>query len=245
MAAEVLILKQKLTLHPMKNANILKYLFILVVALELGGHIFRIPEINQFSKPLLMPVLLVYFKRAMKAPLNLSFMLASLALIFSWIGDVFLMFQIEYPNFFLFGLGAFAVAQILYITTFLKARRLDETASDKGKIVYTIPFIIFTIAFLWYLWPVIGELKLPVAIYSFLLTGMAIAAIFRMEQTNLKSFNLLFFGSVLFVLSDSLIAVNKFLNPMEHAGLFIMITYILAQWNIINGLLLHYNEENI
>ncbi len=227
----------------MKNSNIIKYIFIGVAALEILGHVLAMPEINQFTKPLLMPVLLVFFKRALKVPLNTSFMLAVLALLFSWMGDVLLMFQYDDPKFFMFGLGAFAVAQIVYITTFLKARNVEDLNPKKTNLAYTIPFLLFTVVFLYYLWPTLGEMKVPVMVYSFLLTGMAIAAIFRMERTNLKSFNQLFFGAVLFLMSDSLIAINKFLSPMEYASLFIMITYILAQWNIINGLLEHYNEK--
>lgn len=226
-----------------KKPGVLKNLFFVVAILELGGHIFDYPEVNQFSKPLLMPVLMVYFKRALKVPLSLSFMLASFALIFSWGGDILLMFVPSNPNFFIFGLASFAVAQILYMVTFSKARNINEDINIKSKLPYTIPFVIFTLAFLWYMWPSLGELKIPVTVYSFLIFGMAVAAIFRMEETSLKSFNQVFFGSVLFILSDSLIAINKFLTPMQYSGLFIMATYILAQWNIINGLLIHYNEK--
>jgi uncharacterized membrane protein YhhN len=73
--------------------------------------------------------------------------------------------------------------------------------------------------------------------------AMVISAILRMDQTNTASFNQVFFGAVLFMLSDSLLALNKFLMPMENPGIFIMLTYLLAQWNIINGLLKHYNEQ--
>ena len=226
-----------------ENSNLLKTLFIVVSVLELSGHVFDIPEINQFSKPLLMPVLLVYFKRALKAPLNLSFMIGSFALIFSWGGDVLLMFQKSKPDFFIFGLASFAIAQVLYMITFSKARNNEFKDNSLQKWPYAIPFLIFTVIFLWYIWSDIGDLKIPVTVYSILLLGMAIAAIFRMERSSLKSFNQVFFGSVLFILSDSLIAIDKFMIPMQYSGLFIMATYILAQWNIINGLLLHYNEK--
>lgn len=227
----------------MKSASILKNIFIAVAVLELSGHILKIPEINQFSKPLLMPILLVFFKRSLKSPLNLSFLLASLALIFSWVGDVFLLLQAENSNFFIFGLASFAVAQIFFINAYLKARNLEGSISVKSKIPYTIPFFIFTVVFVGYLWPEIIGLRVPIIIYAVLLTSMAITSILRMDQTNLKSFNQVFFGSILFMFSDSLIAINKFANPMENPGLFIMLTYILAQWNIVNGLLKHYNEK--
>jgi uncharacterized membrane protein YhhN len=226
-----------------KSPGFLKNLFFVVAIIELSGHVFEIPEINQFSKPLLMPVLLVYFKRALKVPMNLSFLIGSFALIFSWGGDVFLMFEPTNSNFFIFGLGSFAIAQILYMITFSKARNETQHIEVQTKLPYTIPFVIFSFGFLWYMWPHIGELKVPVSVYSLLLLGIAVAAIYRMEETSLKSFNQVFFGAVLFILSDTLIAIDKFLTPMNYSGLFIMLTYILAQWNIVNGLLLHYNEK--
>lgn len=226
-----------------KSPGFLKNLFFVVAVIELSGHVFEMPEINQFSKPLLMPVLLVYFKRALKVPMNLSFLIGSFALIFSWGGDVLLMFQPTNPNFFIFGLGSFAIAQILYMVTFSKATNVTQNAEVHSKFPYTIPFLIFSVVFLWYMWPNISDLKIPVTVYSLLLLGITVAAIYRMEQTSLKSFNQVFFGAVLFMLSDSLIAVDKFLTPMNYSGLFIMSTYILAQWNIVNGLLLHYNEK--
>ncbi|MDP4679522.1 MAG: lysoplasmalogenase, partial [Cyclobacteriaceae bacterium] len=65
----------------------------------------------------------------------------------------------------------------------------------------------------------------------------------RMEQTNQSSFNQVFFGAILFMISDSLLGLNKFLLPIENAQLFILMTYMLAQWNIVNGLLKHFNEK--
>ena len=96
---------------------------------------------------------------------------------------------------------------------------------------------------MWNLIPEAGDLAYPLIAYGLLLLAMVIASILRMEQTNQPSFNQLFFGAILFLLSDSLLAMNKFLMPMENSGLFIMMTYLLAQWNIVNGLLKHYNEK--
>lgn len=47
----------------------------------------------------------------------------------------------------------------------------------------------------------------------------------------------LFGGALLFVASDSLLAFNKFYDPtaISYAGFFIMLTYILGQYFIVNG----------
>ncbi|MFM8740122.1 MAG: lysoplasmalogenase family protein, partial [Cytophagales bacterium] len=58
-------------------------------------------------------------------------------------------------------------------------------------------------------------------------------------QTSDKSFFLVMLGALLFMVSDSLLAVNKFLNPFEFSGIAIMATYCAAQYLIVEGLLQH------
>ena len=226
------------------NSKFIQYLFILVSVLELASHVFDIRDMHHFTKPLLIPVLMVFFRRALKTQLNSSFMLATLALIFSWIGDVSLMFEENDSIYFLIGLSGFSIAQILYIFSFKKARYNDETViSIKNQLLYSLPFVISGAVLLWFLVPAAGELAYPLIVYSLLLLGMVIMSILRLDQTKQSSFNQVFIGALLFMISDSLLGFNKFLLPMENAQLFILLTYILAQWNIVNGLLKHYNEE--
>jgi uncharacterized membrane protein YhhN len=230
---------------PMKdnNSKFIKYIFILICILELTSHVFDIRDMHLFTKPLLIPVLMVFFRRALTTQLNSSFMLAILALIFSWIGDVSLMYEDNDPIYFLIGLSGFSIAQILYIFSFKKARYNDETViSIKYQLLFLLPFVVSGAVILWFLVPAADELAYPLIIYSLLLLGMVISAILRLDQTKQSSFNQVFIGAVLFMISDSLLGFNKFLLPMENAQLFILLTYILAQWNIVNGLLKHFNE---
>lgn len=228
----------------MKNSSYLvKYIFIGVSVLELMAHAMEMPELNKYSKPLLMPVLLVYFRRELSTAPNLSFLIAAGALIFSWVGDVSLMYQHADPLYFLVGLSAFAVALVLYAFSFSRARYNNESAISIGRqVAYAVPFVLIGFGLMWKLVPAAGDLAYPLIVYALVMLVMVISAILRMEQTNQASFNQVFFGAILFLLSDSLLALNKFLMPMENSGLFIMLTYILAQWNIISGLLKHYNE---
>jgi uncharacterized membrane protein YhhN len=65
---------------------------------------------------------------------------------------------------------------------------------------------------------------------------MSAVALNRKDRVNLSSFRLVFLGSVFFVLSDSMIALNKFSMDIPLAGFWIMITYITAQYLIMRGL---------
>lgn len=220
-----------------KTAQILKYVFIVIAVAELLSHAMQWSWLNQFTKPLLMPVLLVYFRKGTTGPVNLSFILAVFALLFSWFGDVALMYVAEADWFFLLGLGAFAVAQTLYFFSFKNARSAEEKHIPLLQHIFNIfPFAVFAIGLLYTLWPTLEGLKLPVTIYATLICTMALGAVYRNGRTNTESFNQVVFGAILFILSDSLIAINKFYAPMENASIWIMGTYVLAQWNIINGL---------
>ncbi len=227
------------------TANILKYVFVAIAVAELSGHAFGWGVLGKFTKPLIVPVLLLWFRKGMKVPVNLSFIFAVFALLFSWFGDVAFMYAYRGEWYFLLGLAAFAVAQPLYFFSFKHAKGpgdWDDPPLSK-HLLNVFPFAVFVIGFLWVLWPGLGGLKLPATVYASLIVMMALGAVYRNGRTNTKSFNQVSFGAILFVLSDSLLAIDKFCAPMVHAPVWVMGTYILAQWNIINGLQEHYNFQ--
>ena len=64
---------------------------------------------------------------------------------------------------------------------------------------------------------------------------MAIFALNRRDRVSEASFYPVFVGALLFILSDSLLAFDKFLVPIPHAGVLVMSTYIAAQYLIVEG----------
>jgi len=83
-----------------------------------------------------------------------------------------------------------------------------------------------------------GMMKPIITIYALSLIGMSMMALNRSGRVGAMSFKLVFFGSLLFLLSDSMIAFNKFHSEIPLAGFLIMITYIAAQYLIMRGLIL-------
>lgn len=69
---------------------------------------------------------------------------------------------------------------------------------------------------------------------------MSSMALNRYGNGHPISFSLVFSGSLFFVVSDTLIAVNRFLVTTPYAGLFVMATYIAAQFLIMKGILKQY-----
>jgi uncharacterized membrane protein YhhN len=88
-------------------------------------------------------------------------------------------------------------------------------------------------------------MQIPVTIYGIVITGMVISAVSRFGKVNDSSYLLVFLGALLFLISDSLIAFNRFKQPFPAAGLSIMITYIFGQFLIIAGMLKQYREKLI
>lgn len=85
------------------------------------------------------------------------------------------------------------------------------------------------------LYPTLRDLKIPVIVYAGVLTSMLLVAAHSFNwQTNIGKWVIA--GAFLFVASDSLLAINKFYQPFNNAGLAIMATYGLAQLFIVIGL---------
>ena len=92
---------------------------------------------------------------------------------------------------------------------------------------------------IWFIYPGLGDLLVPVLIYALVLLGMGVWAHKRRGATSTASFKLVALGAILFVVSDGLIAVNKFAYPIPAERILIMSIYMTAQYLIVQGLIQH------
>ena len=74
---------------------------------------------------------------------------------------------------------------------------------------------------------------------------MMLSAINRFGGVAQNSFRWVFFGALFFLISDSILAVNKFADPVTNAGFWIMSTYALAQYLIVRGVVLKVLEKKL
>ena len=193
------------------------------------------------SKILLMPLLAIYLYSKVK---NFStYKLIYAALFFSWLGDIFLMFPRNGNDssaklLFIFGLISFLIAHINYSIYFINEIK-DKTKVTLlvGKPYLILPFCVFGIVLLSILYPSLGVMKLPVTCYTIIIMLMAMTAFNRKNLVNSTSFLLVFIGALIFVVSDSCIAINVFYKPFEFARIAIMSTYTIAQFLIIYGVI--------
>ena len=217
-------------------------LFLLVLLVNLIAVYSNSESLQFIVKPLLMPLLAIYLLlRTNTANSNLKGWIF-LALFFSWAGDIFLLFEERGSNFFLFGLSAFLVAQVFYIVFFHNIRMREYI---RGNALLLLLVIVYYSVLINVLSPYLGNMKLPVRIYGVVLSFMVMLAMHTMLGKNKKAALWMTMGAILFVVSDSLLAFNKFFSPFNNAGVIIMLTYGLAQLFITEGAVRYINSETL
>jgi uncharacterized membrane protein YhhN len=180
-------------------------------------------------KAALMPLLIIVFLVA--GSKNVPVWPVILALLFSLAGDVILEFADSHENLFVVGLLCFMITQIIYLILFYRKGTLKKTG------IYIGIVFLYGILLVAFLYNDLNEMRIPVMVYAAVILSMLSAAITRVNSVSLPGFLLVLSGAVLFVLSDSMIAVNKFSFAFTGAPALIMITYILGQYLIIKGLI--------
>lgn len=227
----------------------LEYLYFLVAAVEVFAEATGNDTVRFFSKPLLMIVLITYYIQSVKTDWNKTHKLMAVAFFFSWIGDVALMFIFKNENFFLVGLVGFLITHILYTVAFVQVTHKNISAILPQKFIVLVPLIIYMAVLLSLLTPAINSNEktqpflIPVIIYSAAIAVMVVFSINRFKRVNTQSFIWVFAGALLFMVSDSIIAINKFLTPFSTAGILIMILYIIGQYWIAKGMLAQFESK--
>lgn len=123
---------------------------------------------------------------------------------------------------FLLQLSLFALAHIAYVIYFAKGAYFGK----RGTVV-AILWSVVMLSIGGYIIPHIGSVVVQVAcgVYVLLIGTMALFAF--MSSGALRVYNII--AALLFVASDSCIAINKFVGKFEYAGIIIMTTYFAAQ----------------
>ena len=174
----------------------------------------------------MISIMVFYFLQTQNRQ-NFQDKLMLIAFFFSLLGDTFLMIKSE--KFFMFGLGSFLITHLFYIFIFSRNRL-------KNNVLIRIAFLIFLGIMLLILKDNVNKsLLIPIIIYMITITIMAISASER--KTNPDSYRLILLGAIVFVLSDTLIAIDKFVVPVPFQTFLIMGTYVLAQYLICVGFL--------
>jgi len=217
----------------MKFPNNILLLFFILSGIHLWSGQFNYPMIAFYTKPVLMLLLASWFYFSTKNHKSSFRNLILGALLFSFGGDTLLMFvESKGEHFFLLGLVSFLIAHLCYLFAFSKYKT-HLKGWLKTKPFLGLPLLILLIGFNFYLLPDIAkDMKVPVLIYSMVITLMTFSVFNLGGKTNSKVFQVLFVGALLFMFSDMTIAINKFKTPVPYSHIVIMLTYLLGQFLI-------------
>lgn len=215
-----------------RKTNIAWYVYTIVVLLDLLFIYLNKSHERWFTKPFLMPLLLLGCHVSGIQRNNKSFFLIAGALLLSWGGDVLL--QME--GLFIPGLISFLLAHLFYIIW------LTNTGKEKKGLIQQHPVIalaviVYILIFLWLLFPYLNSFKIPVTVYSVTIGSMLLLALNTKQKLPEKTSTLLTTGAILFVISDSVLAVNLFAYKHMLLSLTVMSTYAAAQFLIVRGAL--------
>jgi uncharacterized membrane protein YhhN len=205
-----------------KVGEMVTFILVLLVILTSSVHIraeYRGPRRHIYIfKPLTMVFIwLIAILGQASLPLYKHIIIAGL--VFSMAGDVFLMLPSDR---FVAGLVAFLVAHLFYIVAFM-----SEISALKWWPL--IPLAIYGILIYIILAPCLGKLKTPVLIYIVVILIMAWLAWERWSQTSQNGALMAYVGALLFVISDTILAINRFRKTFKLARVLNLTTYFAAQ----------------
>lgn len=147
--------------------------------------------------------------------------LLALGLLFGAIGDFeFGIFELT--------LAAFLVSHLIYIPAFL---RVSRTA----KPLLAVPYFAVGVGLTVFLAEGAGDLLIPVAIYAVVISAMGWRAAALIDEIEAAVAYPLAIGASLFIVSDGLLAINRFHSDLPAADWLIMVPYLAAQGLIALG----------
>ena len=169
----------------------------------------------------------------LSGPLYYAGILLVVGLVFSAAGDFFL--ANDRDNQFVLGLGSFLIGHVCYIACFA-CFVTAESIGMPTKIAGGLFILLFAAGeFSWFR-PGLGKMLVPVAAY---VTVIAVMGAMSIMAPFVGGWVVV--GAILFMLSDSLIAAEKFKEPLPYIapyiGQMIWATYVLAQYLIAFGVL--------
>ncbi len=195
---------------------------IIIISISISGGLFILFEI--FDKPVLK-----YVFKPLTTVLAISLtilltgdkltdysLLILTGLVFSLVGDIFLMLP---SNEFVKGLASFLVARIFFTVSFVIG------FGPYYEILILLPIIIIAMVFLFKVLPKTNKLKIPVLLYSLVLVIFLWQATGRFYYLGDTSALFTFIGAVLFVFSDSVLGYARFARNSIFSVITIHVTY--------------------
>lgn len=209
----------------------------------------KIKLLEYIAKPATMLAILWWIWQSVG--LGGSMLWFTVGAVFCLAGDIFLMIP---RNLFIFALLSFLLGHIAYIIGLNNAPPYNNIMGLLLLLILKKPLaivslVILVICLIW-LYPKLtgglrsknlARLRIPVLFYSLVISLMVYSALMTWYRAGWSSMAALSasIGALLFYVSDSMLAWDRFLDQLRHARLKVMITYHLGQIGIILGAIMH------
>jgi uncharacterized membrane protein YhhN len=188
-------------------------------------------RLTRFTKPFAMPLLVAAYLLACRSP--------SLWIVVGLgcgaVGDVCLMYA-ERKRYFVAGLAAFLLGHLAYLAAFL-GPVVRAGVTSPWAFAAAVPFAAFGVLVYRTLRPGLGTMKVPVALYTGVILAMAMAAFLRVFSVGALLGWLPLLGALSFMVSDTLLAYQRFREPIPFGRTLKALTYVAAQSLIVLGYL--------
>lgn len=204
------------------------YLFVAAAALHVGAEALSVFWLAASTKTLPLALLFISFYLEVSTRSRFKGYILS-GLLFSLLGDLLLLLARLNETYFLLGLSSFLAAHIFYILAFSGYAKRRPPGYVQAAPWAVLPFAVYVVGISLWWWGDLGGLRIPVAAYSLVITAMGISALNLRNAAPGPVFLTLLAGAVFFILSDTMIAVEKFKVSIPLSRIWIMATYFLAQ----------------
>lgn len=223
----------------MKHTGFTFYYFGIGLVFFILEHL-QLFYIAMVVKAMILPVLMVYYHFQVRDRYYLLHVLILFGLFFAWLGDLLIYLSnnniglsLDKELFFLAGLGSFLLTQLFYIIAFNLPRGRNPIFNRRSYLPFLV--IAYGAGMIWLLYKGLGYLRVPVIVYTALILIMLLSAFNRHGKVNGVSYMFVVIGAFFFVVSDSMIGVNRFYQNFDFARILIMATYVIAQYLIALG----------
>ena len=203
------------------STRILGILICCAVVQTIVGHLGHSPWLIYIFKPLATILIFgIALANWISQKQNYA-MWICVGLVFSLAGDVLLLWP---ERLFLAGLVAFFFAHVAYLAAFTRETKFPASWAVWGFYLAIAAAMYFALSA-----RLPAELKLPVALYAFAVATMAAQAMGRYVVSQSRVAMLAAAGGIFFMLSDGLLAVDRFRAAIPYAAIAVLAPYYIAQ----------------
>ncbi len=205
--------------------------FLLISLLHIFGEVIDSRTIRHISKPFLIPLLALFYFNS--APSVSPLLVAALA--GGWLGDLFLMVpdRGEQKTWFKLGLVFFLLGHIFYVGAFFMKGRLSGLPLI--GVVLAAGFLLFGLIVFLKMKDFMGKLFIPVTLYISVIALMGASTTLCFSTQATRAVTLAVSGALIFMISDTMNAWNRFVEEIPHERVLTMTTYLAGQFLLILG----------